>query len=78
MNLVVNDSNIKWVFLIQDSIQDCIRKWWCNHYYDLYNQSDEIEKEVHNHNACEKLFKQHMQVWVIWCTEVVAERSNDS
>ncbi len=51
--------NIKWVFLIQDSIQDCIRRWWCDHYYDLYDQSNETEKEVHSCNACERSSKWH-------------------
>ncbi len=52
--------NIKWVFLIQNNIQDCIKKWWCNYYYNLYDQSDETEKEVHNYNVCKRSFKQHI------------------
>ncbi len=49
--------NIKWVFLTQNNIQDCIRKWWCDYYYDLYYQSDETEKEVYDCNVYERSFK---------------------
>jgi hypothetical protein len=53
--------NIKWVFLTWDNIQDCIRRWWCDLYYDLYDQSDETEKEAHDCNVCERLFRWYTQ-----------------
>ncbi len=71
-------SNIKWVFSTQDSIQDCIRRWRCDRYCDLYDQPDETEEEAHDRNACERSSRRHTQAWVVWCTEAAAERSNDS
>ncbi len=69
--------NIKWVFLTQDSIQDCIRKWQCDCYCNLYNQSDETEKEAHDHHKSRKVYEWYLKVWVFWYTKAHVKRDHD-